>query len=173
MDPHAWAKIRTRESLEALERLAHAINATNAGISGAMLVEIAWLKRRLEWCDSCLYVRCTKHRLSDMTLGMTIRYLRQSKRLPQAALAAALGISPSYLSQLEGDKREPTIPLLRRLAEALGAPAALLFAAALAGTASVPERDQVQAVLDQLTEAVGATLQQEELPLEPATDRDA
>jgi transcriptional regulator with XRE-family HTH domain len=98
---------------------------------------------------------------------MTIRYLRQSKRLPQVALAKQVGISSSYLSQLEGDKREATVPLLRRLANALGAPSALLFAAALAGDAPLPEHDRVQEALRRLTEALGASLQQEELVLEP------
>lgn len=53
MDPHAWAKIRTRESLEVLEQLAETVDATNAGVSRAMLTEIARLKYRLAWCDSC------------------------------------------------------------------------------------------------------------------------
>jgi hypothetical protein len=53
MDPHCWAKIRTRESLESLEQFARSIDATNAGVSTrAMLLELARLKRRLEWCDS-------------------------------------------------------------------------------------------------------------------------
>ncbi len=53
MDPHCWAKIRTRESLDSLEQFARSIDATNAGISTkAMLLEIAKLKHRLEWCDS-------------------------------------------------------------------------------------------------------------------------
>ncbi len=53
MDPHAWAKVRTRESLEALEQLANLIGATNAEVSRAMLLEVARLKHRLEWCDTC------------------------------------------------------------------------------------------------------------------------
>src|SRR4051812_2864940 len=53
MDPHAWAKIRTRESLESLERLAVLTGATNAEVSRAMLFDIARLKHRLTWCDGC------------------------------------------------------------------------------------------------------------------------
>ncbi len=98
-----------------------------------------------------------------MTLGMTVRHLRQSKRLSQAALADLVGISASYLSQLEGDKREATIPLLRRLAAELGAPAALLFAAAIAGDRETPPIDPLVQALDRLTEAVGASLRQQEL----------
>ena len=98
-----------------------------------------------------------------MTIGRTIRHLRQSKRLSQAALADSVGISASYLSQLEGDKREATIPLLRRLAAQLGAPAALLFAAAIAGDRDTPAPDLLDQALDRLTEAVGATLRQHEL----------
>ena len=94
---------------------------------------------------------------------MTIRFLRQSKRQSQAALADSVGISASYLSQLEGDKREATIPLVRRLAAELGAPAALLFAAAIAGDRETPASDLVERAPDRLTEAVGATDRQQEL----------
>ena len=98
-----------------------------------------------------------------MTVGQMIRHLRQSKRLSQAELAQLVHISPSYLSQLEGDKREPTIPLLRKMAAELGAPAALLFAGALAGDLKSPAVDLLQQAITRLTEAVGANLRQQEL----------
>jgi transcriptional regulator with XRE-family HTH domain len=98
-----------------------------------------------------------------MTLGMTIKYLRQARHLSQAELAKRVEISPSYLSQLERDKREATIPLLRRLASELGAPAALLFAAALSQDIPSPAGDHVNEALRRLTEAVGAALRQHEL----------
>lgn len=82
-----------------------------------------------------------------------------------------MGISASYLSQLECDKREPTIPLLRRVAAELGAPAVLLFAAALAGDRQLEATDLVQEVLQRLTEAVGANLRQHELAF--PSDRDS
>ncbi len=78
--------------------------------------------------------------------------------MPQGLLAAKVGISNSYLSQLEGDKREATIPLLRRLAKELGAPAALLFAAALSDDGSARQKNQISEVLERLTDAVSASL---------------
>jgi DNA-binding XRE family transcriptional regulator len=38
----------------------------------------------------------------------------------QVNLAASAGISQGYLSQLEADEREPTLPIAARLARALG-----------------------------------------------------
>lgn len=102
-----------------------------------------------------------------MTIGQIIRHLRQAKRLSQIGFAELVHISPSYLSQLEGDKREPTIPLLRRMAAALGAPAVLLFAAALAGDRQTPANDLIQQAIERLIEAVGANLRQHEFSFPP------
>src|SRR4051794_8119595 len=51
LDPHAVAKIKTREALDCMERILVEMAATNTGLSSAGLVELARLKRRLEWCD--------------------------------------------------------------------------------------------------------------------------
>jgi hypothetical protein len=81
MDPHAWARIRTRESLEVLEQLARLTDATDAGVSKAMLVEIAWLKHRLTWCDGC-YSRARSIALwmwvVRATLQVVIRWMETS-----------------------------------------------------------------------------------------------
>ncbi|HEX7597201.1 MAG TPA: helix-turn-helix transcriptional regulator, partial [Polyangia bacterium] len=50
-------------------------------------------------------------------LGAKIRLLRRQEGLNQVQLAAALGISPSYLNLIEGNKRPLTAPLLIRLAQ--------------------------------------------------------
>jgi len=50
--------------------------------------------------------------------GSRIRRLRQSLDLSQAAMAAALGISPSYLNLVEHNQRPLTTQLLLKLAEA-------------------------------------------------------
>lgn len=52
--------------------------------------------------------------------GDRLRQLRERHALKQAALAGALGISASYLSQIESDERPITPPLLARLADLLG-----------------------------------------------------
>jgi DNA-binding XRE family transcriptional regulator len=58
---------------------------------------------------------------SATTLGQRIRQQRwDERRLRQRDLAAAVGLSKGYLSQLEHDKARATEPTLRRLALALG-----------------------------------------------------
>ena len=53
--------------------------------------------------------------------GPRIRERRLARGVPQAALARACGISPSYLNRIERGRRGVGGALLRRLAEALGA----------------------------------------------------
>jgi transcriptional regulator with XRE-family HTH domain len=78
-------------------------------------------------------------------------------------LASRMNISASYLSLVEGDKREPSIPLLRRLAGELGAPAVLLFATALAGSNEIPTNAEFATVLEKLVGAVGISNTQAQL----------
>lgn len=91
-----------------------------------------------------------------MTLGQAIRHLRQARGLSQAQLASDVSISPSYLSLLEGDRREASIALLRALADRLGSPSFLLLAHAIAGTSEDPVAKHARRLLDDLTELVGA-----------------
>jgi transcriptional regulator with XRE-family HTH domain len=62
-----------------------------------------------------------------MGVGQTIRYLRQSAGLKQSELADRLEVSANYISLVENDRREPSLPFLRRLSEDLGVPLGLLF----------------------------------------------
>lgn len=64
-------------------------------------------------------------------IGEYIRSLRSSGGLSQKELAERIGISPSMLSLVESDRRDPTIRLLRDVARALEIPPVALFAAAL------------------------------------------
>lgn len=59
------------------------------------------------------------------------------------------------------------MPLLRRMAAELGAPAVLLFASALAGSADKPAAAEMAAVLERLVRAVGLNYLQEDLALTP------
>ena len=52
-----------------------------------------------------------------MTLGHTIKSIRQSKKLTQRKLAQLAGITPSALSYLEAGKGETKIQTLRSIAE--------------------------------------------------------
>lgn len=53
-------------------------------------------------------------------MGVRLRRLREERGLTQAALAQALAISTSYLSQLEQNQRPLTVPVLLRLNVAFG-----------------------------------------------------
>jgi hypothetical protein len=53
-------------------------------------------------------------------LGVRIRRLREERGLTQRALAQAMGISPSYVNQLESNQRPVTASVLLKLADALG-----------------------------------------------------
>ncbi|MFI9626299.1 short-chain fatty acyl-CoA regulator family protein [Streptomyces sp. NPDC052042] len=58
--------------------------------------------------------------MSKTYAGARLRRLRQERRMSQADLARVLGISPSYLNQMEHDSRPLTVPVLLRLTEAFG-----------------------------------------------------
>lgn len=51
---------------------------------------------------------------------MRIKALRKRKRMSQAALAAAAGISRTYLARLETSRQDPTLSTLEKIAKALG-----------------------------------------------------
>lgn len=54
-----------------------------------------------------------------LALGQAIRSLRVKKGLTQKELARLSRITPSFLSQVEGDHREASFTVLRRIAAAL------------------------------------------------------
>ena len=49
-------------------------------------------------------------------VGVRLRRFREERGLTQAALASALGISPSYVNQLESSQRPMTATVLLKLA---------------------------------------------------------
>ncbi|WP_197523933.1 helix-turn-helix domain-containing protein [Cupriavidus sp. USMAHM13] len=57
-----------------------------------------------------------------MNIGKALRLCRSAKDLSLETLAERAGISTSYLSRLENDKREPTLALVSKLAESLEVP---------------------------------------------------
>lgn len=57
-----------------------------------------------------------------------IQRLRIAKGLTQRALATKAKVTPGYVAQIEmGQKRNPSLAVLRRLAKALGVPVAELL----------------------------------------------
>ena len=53
-------------------------------------------------------------------MGVRLRKLRAERNLSQIALAQALGLSPSYLNQLEQNQRPLTVAVLLKISRALG-----------------------------------------------------
>ncbi len=53
-------------------------------------------------------------------MGVRLRTLREQRAMTQAALAQQLGLSASYVNQLENNQRPLTVPVLLRLQSALG-----------------------------------------------------
>ena len=58
--------------------------------------------------------------MSKTFMGVRLRKLRAERGLTQVALAQALGLSPSYLNQLEQNQRPLTVPVLLRISRTLG-----------------------------------------------------
>ncbi|WP_237218064.1 helix-turn-helix domain-containing protein [Ruegeria lacuscaerulensis] len=62
------------------------------------------------------------------TLGADIRALRKARGLTLSEIAARLGRSVGWLSQVERDMSDPSISDLRQMADCLGVPMSMLFA---------------------------------------------
>ena len=62
-----------------------------------------------------------------MNIAKALKICRSAKGLSLETVAERSGISISYLSRIENQKREPTLPLIERLASALSIPVAILI----------------------------------------------
>ena len=86
-----------------------------------------------------------------MDIGNAIRICRAHRGLTQSVLAKRAGISLSYLSLIEHNKRDPTVSSLGAIAEALGLPLNLLvfLGAGRSELTGVPDevREKLSAVI--------------------------
>ncbi|MEL7062193.1 MAG: helix-turn-helix transcriptional regulator [Bacteroidota bacterium] len=62
-----------------------------------------------------------------MNLGRTIKTFRKRKGIRQGDLADACAITQSYLSNIEGNHREPTLSTLQSICRQLEIPLPILF----------------------------------------------
>lgn len=60
-------------------------------------------------------------------IGKTIKFLRIAKGIKQSDLAERLKVSTNYISLVENDKRDPSLSLLKELANTFDIPVGLLF----------------------------------------------
>mgnify|MGYP002251364070 CR=1 FL=1 len=117
-------------------------------------------------------------------MGLKLRRLRAERGLSQTALAHTLGISPSYLNQIEQNQRPLTVSVLLKISQTLGVDvqqfseddearlvAALREALADAPDAiSLPELREVAAQMPALARAVLAAAQQQGIKTEAPQD---
>ncbi len=94
---------------------------------------------------------------SQLSLGLTVRDLREENGMSQATLAATAKVSPGYLSQIENDEvQNPSAAVLFRLAEALQTDPRLLLRAAgygdILSSSEGGEEDRVNPVIQPLLE---------------------
>jgi transcriptional regulator with XRE-family HTH domain len=57
-----------------------------------------------------------------MKIGSVIQEIRRKRNLSQGDLAKQLGISQTYLSQIEGDKKTPSMEMLESISATLEIP---------------------------------------------------
>jgi transcriptional regulator with XRE-family HTH domain len=61
-------------------------------------------------------------------LGRELRKARHAAKITQEELAFEAGIDRTYISQLENDRKSPTVAVLLRLAAVLSVPASSIIA---------------------------------------------
>lgn len=71
--------------------------------------------------------RTTNDSKTLIDLGARIVYLRKKKKISQLTLSYLAEVSKTYLSDLERGRRNPSVLVLRRIAEALKVQLADLF----------------------------------------------
>jgi transcriptional regulator with XRE-family HTH domain len=72
-----------------------------------------------------------------MNIGKALKLCRSAKDLSLEIVAERAGISVSHLSRIENQKREPTLPLVSKIASVLGVPMPIVvFLASDAGELS-------------------------------------
>lgn len=63
-----------------------------------------------------------------MSLGVELKRAREEADLSQEEVAARANVDRSYISQLENDKKSPTLDLLMSLCKAIGIKTSTLIA---------------------------------------------
>lgn len=58
--------------------------------------------------------------MKKVFMGVRLKRLREERRMTQQALASTLGLSLSYLNQIENNQRPFTVPVLLKLNAAFG-----------------------------------------------------
>ena len=75
-----------------------------------------------------------------MDLGTAIKNIRRSKGIKQNTLAEMCDITPTYLSQIENNVKEPHMSVLKVIAEKLDLPLPVMFFLSLSTDDITPEK---------------------------------
>ena len=77
-----------------------------------------------------------------MDLGLAIKSIRKQKGLKQNQFAELCEITPSYLSQIENNNKEPNLSILKIISNNLGTPLPILFFLSLDNDDVKPEKKE-------------------------------
>tara|TARA_R110002051_G_scaffold167780_1_gene238459 strand:- start:2044 stop:2334 length:291 start_codon:yes stop_codon:yes gene_type:complete len=77
-----------------------------------------------------------------MDLGLAIKSIRKQKGLKQNQFAELCDITPSYLSQIENNNKEPNLSILKIISNKLGTPLPILFFLSLDNDDINPEKKE-------------------------------
>lgn len=77
-----------------------------------------------------------------MDLGLAIKSIRKQKGLKQNQFAELCDITPSYLSQIENNNKEPNLSILKIISDKLGTPLPILFFLSLDNDDINPEKKE-------------------------------
>ena len=88
-------------------------------------------------------------------IGKALKRTRQFHRMKQVDLAERLGLSKSYLSEIESDTKVPSLDVLQKYSEAFGVPVSsfLLFSESMeSGEPKFKPARKVMRIMDWITE---------------------
>ncbi|MCB9355636.1 MAG: helix-turn-helix transcriptional regulator [Lewinellaceae bacterium] len=90
-----------------------------------------------------------------MKLGSVIQEIRRKRDISQGDLAKQLNISQTYLSQIEGDKKTPSMDMLQEISTALGVPVYyLMFKGLEPGDKEKKKRESYQKLSPAITSMI-------------------
>lgn len=89
-----------------------------------------------------------------MDLGNAIKQARKHRGLRQNAFAEVCGITPAYLSLIEGNRKDPNLSTLKTISEKLNIPLPFLFFMALDSSDIKPEKAAAFKVISPMLNAM-------------------
>lgn len=78
-----------------------------------------------------------------MTIGISIKLLRQKERQRQKVFAANIGITQTYLSQIENGIKIPSLEVLQSISTYLKIPLPIMFWLSVTDTDIKPEKQEL------------------------------